>query len=854
MGRIFRFPIPWMAAAFAAGLLSARPFGTISLVAIFPVIALALAAARTGRRLAASFLVFAAFAMAGSIRGASEGLPDSNAVDSPAPSSVPGDAGPSASGAGRPGSSRSGREPVPGRLAGPCSNALESLGLPVPTRDAPARLELEAWIAGAPAIGFETTRAEVEVARARPARERPLDPPPPWIDASGLRLLLSMNEGLRPLPGDAVRTVATLDELEPGLPGMEDARRRLDRAGIACPARVAGGQLGVMSPGGGIQTAVEVARRRISARVEEVMGPGPTAALLAALSVGDRSLVSPEQAERFAASGLSHLLSVSGLHLGLTVLGLYRILVWLFGRVGTRFDPRQIAALVALPAAPAYALLTGAQPPVVRAAVGAGLFLTAQIVDRSSEGWTALGAAALAILAWDPAALHEASFQLSFAACAGLLALSRGIRELIPVSQPRPDAPRWRRWLEVPLTSLATTAAATLATLPLTAFHFQRASVAALPANMIAVPVGLGATALCAVATAIGLVSRTAMAPVLWLAAPFAAVVDGAAAWFATWPGSRIPMEAPGIGGALAMCGASLALASLRRAPRRGLAALAVCLGILLLPWVSADPTEGKLVVDFLAVGQGDSTLLRLPDGSHILVDTGGELRGERDVAQRVLLPQLAERGVRSLDALALSHLHPDHVGSAPALLAAMPVGELWASGRPLDGRLGTPIADALVARGIPRRVLLQSSPPIERAGVRFEILGPPDRDGVGYEPLFHENDVSLVLRIVHGDVAILLPGDIEAEGEEALVASRADLRAQLIKAPHHGSSTSSSAALLERVRPHHVVFCVGRRNQFGFPRRDVVERYEARGCSLHRTDRGPVRFISDGNELKLAQ
>lgn len=750
------------------------------------------------------------------------------------------------------GISRAAPQIRPGSDAGPCLAALRAAGLPGPDESDRARLEVEGPIDGAPALGFERHRAVVAVERARPARERPADPAPPWRETPGLRVQLSMQTETRPLPGDRIRAVVRLDDLEVGLPGGAAARARLDRAGIACLGSVEGERLAALDEDGGIRARVERTRRRLSAAVEAAAGAGPASAVLSSLTVGDRSRVSPDQAERFAASGLAHILSVSGLHLGLTVLGLYRILLLVLRRtaLASRRDPEVMAALVCLPTIPAYALLTGADPPVLRAAVAAGLYLVARIAGRAPEGWTALAAAALALLAWEPVNLLEPSFQLSFAACAGLLALTRGMRDLVPLGRPGPESPRWRRWLEAPLGALATTAAATLATLPLTAYHFQRVSLAAIPANLVAVPVGLATTALCAAAVGVGLVAEAAMAPILWVAKPLAALLDALAAHFAAWPGATIPLAPPTALEVAAMSLGALCLAGLRRAPRPSFAGLAACAIVLWAPWTRLP--DDRLIVEFLAVGQGDSTLLRLPDGTRMLVDTGGDLHGERDVARRVLLPQLAARGVSRVDVLALSHLHPDHVGSVPTLLDTLPVGELWTSGRDLEGRLGMPIAERIADLGIPRRILARGSSPIERTGVRIEVLGPPDRDGLQDEPLFGHNDGSLVLRVVHGDVAILLPGDIEEEGEAALVASGAALSATLIKAPHHGSSTSSTPAFLERVAPHHVVFCVGRRNQFGFPRRDVVERYEKIGCRLHRTDRGPVRFASDGKSLVL--
>lgn len=366
---------------------------------------------------------------------------------------------------------------------------------------------------------------------------------------------------------------------------------------------------------------------------------------------------------------------------------------------------------------------------------------------------------------------------------------------------------------------------------------------------MVAVPVGLVATALCALASAAGLLHPTLLDWPLRLALPCTWLLDRFAAWFASWPGARIPVPAtdPLLPWALALAPLGIWCCRIRR----GLG-LAVAGGAILFAlWLRLPaPPDGRLHIEFLPVGQGDATLLRLPDGSALLVDAGGNPTGERDVGRTRVLPQLRRRGIDRLAALVVSHLHPDHVGGMPAVIEELAVDELWTTGRPLQGPWGDLLAEAIRARGVSRRTL-SAGMVLERAGVRIEVLHPPNPAG---SPDLGENDASLVLRVVHGDVAILLPGDVEAAGEWALLDSGRPIAAQLLKAPHHGSKTSSSAELLDAVRPHHVVFCVGHRNRFGFPHEEVVERYEARRCEVHRTDLGEVRFVSDGRALEAVR
>lgn len=749
------------------------------------------------------------------------------------------------------GLARAGLEPRPGPADGPCAAALAATGLPTPTERAPALLRIEGAVEGEPRFLPRAGIVRLRVDRAGPARPRPDAPLPAAVPTPGLSLQLSLPAGLRPLPGDRLLAEAQLDEVP--LDGPDDGARRarMQREGIACTARVAEGRAVVIDPAGGFGAAIEARRRLLLREMRARIEPGPAAGLVAALSLGDREGIDEAQASRFSDSGLAHVLSVSGMHLALTVLGFYKLLAWLLRRtpLGAHVDPARVAAGLSLPLAPGYALLTGATPPVVRAAIAAGLYLFAVLGGRAPDAWSALSAAFLAILAASPAALFDPSVQLSFVACWGLLALVGPVRAFVPIPQPQPDAGRLRRWVELPITALVTTAAATIATLPFTALHFERVSVASLPANVAAGPVGAVATVLCAIAAVAGLIHPVLLGWPLRLAMPFCGWLDDIAAWFATWPGARIPLP-PGNGAV--WCLAAVPIALWLRGQYRRIGTAALVLAVAVFVWIRwPAPPDGRLHVEFLPVGQGDCTLLRLPDGSAVLIDAGGDPSGQRDVGATRVLPQLQRRGITRLDAIAVSHLHPDHVGGIPAVLRALEVGEMWTTGRPLRGPWGGPLAQAIEAAGVPRRILGVGDR-FDRGGVTIEVLGPPDVDGARDDPFLGDNDASLVLRVVHGDVAVLLPGDVEEPGEWALVDGGAPLEARLLKAPHHGSRTSSTEGFLERVRPGHVVFCVGHRNRFGFPHDDVQARYRARGCQLHRTDRGPVHFVSDGRNLEF--
>ncbi|MFO7156832.1 MAG: DNA internalization-related competence protein ComEC/Rec2 [Pseudomonadota bacterium] len=735
----------------------------------------------------------------------------------------------------------------PGVAAGTCARTLQAGRLPAPG-EAPARLEIEGVVLGTPIRGERRTRATIRLERARPAPEDEGFATAAWTEISA-RFELSLSAEFLPLPGDRLRARVRVDDPPPATPVARRAFEERRRRGIACLARVEGNRVAVLDEARGLFARVEVRRRKLGDRAREILRSPEARALVPALMVGEQAFVASELREAFTDSGLAHILSVSGLHLTVCVLGAFRLLRSLFALLG-RVDADRWAAILVLPLAPLYAAFTGAQPPVMRAAVGAALFLFARGLVREADGWTSLAVAFLGLVALDPPVLHSPSFQLSFAACAGMLGLSPTLRALLP----RPRAGSLLARLLEPLASaLVATTAATLATLPFVALYFQRVSLSSLLANVVVVPVGLGATVLCALAGAAGLVLPSAFDALVRIAGWSAELLAVLARFFASLPGSRIPLPPLGPAELLAFGALLASLALLRRSRPAAAVLAAIGLAIVATVQLLPPPERGRLVVEFLPVGQGDAVLLRLPRGETVLVDTGGDLRGEEEVAQTRILPLLAERGVRRLRALVLSHLHPDHAGSAPEVLRRLRVDEVWFTGRPLQGPVGARLAEALRERGVPLRRFAAGSPPLALGGVVFEFLGPPDPENAMDEPLFGDNDASLVLRIRHGEVAVLLPGDVEAEGERALLESGAELSARLLKSPHHGSRTSSTEAFLELVRPEHVVFCVGWRNPFGFPHPEVVERYRRLGATIHRTDTGPVAFVSDGRTLSFA-
>jgi competence protein ComEC len=376
--------------------------------------------------------------------------------------------------------------------------------------------------------------------------------------------------------------------------------------------------------------------------------------------------------------------------------------------------------------------------------------------------------------------------------------------------------------------------AASVATAPVLAFHFRQLPILGLLANLAGVPIGSALTAVATLAAVAAQLSPGAAGPLLAAAGPLAAALlalsDAAAA--PRW--GVLGLASPGLAGAAGFALVAVVAGRVRGARRAlAIAAAAAC---LLLPGplrAAAARARGGLEVWFVSVGHGDAALLRLPDGSAVLVDAGGAPDGGADPGARDVVPLLRDLGVRRLAAVFASHPHPDHVLGFAAVRDAFPIELAFSNGDAGDGEAREVLASL-------RPTPLLPGDGWERAGVRFDVLG-GDRERLA------ANDASLVLRVSYGATAFLFPGDLEGAGEAAAVA-RGGLAADVVKVPHHGSGRSSTPAFTAAVRPRLAAVSVGLRNRYGFPHEDAVARWRSVGALVLRTDEGAIRVVSDGH------
>ena len=629
-------------------------------------------------------------------------------------------------------------------------------------------------------------------------------------------------------------------------PGERDGAEEATREGLWAHGTVSAEAIVHLSAPSAVAAALARKREQLTLAISRAAPTPDAAAVLMALAAGREDQVSQPLRRDFAASGLAHVLSVSGLHVAALALVLLWALRRLLLRLGQRMrtlDTRALAAPLALPLAWGYVAFTGWQVPAVRSALMASLFFLGLAIWRRSDALNALAWAALALVAIDPAAVADLSFQLSCAAVLGLIVLSAPIRALVPLAPPSPALEGWRgrlaRALEACLTTSCASLAATLATAPIIAHSFHRLSLAGLIANAACLPLCGALSVASAFGAGLFALSPPLAAPLLFAGGWLAQLLVAAVHFFAALPLASLPLPSLGVAGALVLWG-GLVLFALGRG-RLKLAGVLAPLAIAFAWAAPALAASPGLSVTFLSVGHGDAILLA--SGGHFALVDGGGVPDGPDVGRLEVLPALREAGVRRLDLAVLSHPHPDHALGLASVLQEIPTGALWVPAGAGKGPLIRAVESA--AKGAKVVEVERGQPAFTLGEARIEVLGPP-KDRTLLEGV---NDRSVVLRVTHGAVSFLLTGDLEAAGEEALDVGPVTV----LKAPHHGSGTSSTPELIARTRPRFVVFSVARHSRFHFPNPAVVERYRAAGARCWMTARdGAISFFSDGLRVRV--
>ena len=547
--------------------------------------------------------------------------------------------------------------------------------------------------------------------------------------------------------------------------------------------------------------AVDMLREAIRDRFRAALPEAPYAGILIALAIGDQHAIDPELWLTFARTGITHLMSISGLHVTMLAGLAYVLVNWLWrrsARLPLRYPAQHAAAVGGFLAAFLYCLLAGFAVPAQRTLYMLGVVALARLATREIAGSQVLLLALFVVLLRDPWAVLAAGFWLSFGAVALLFHIGGG--RLGPAHW----LLEWGRaqW------------AVTLGMLPALLALFQQFSLVSPLANALAIPLVSFVIAPLAL-----LGSLPLLAPLLSLAHLVTAWLMAFIDWLAALPLAMWQQAAPPAWSVVLALAGGIWLLLPRGFPARWLGLLAFLPLLTVLP---PRPAAGTAAITVLDVGQGLAIHVQTA-GHDLLFDAGPAFSADADSGNRIIAPYLRAMGVRRLDALLISHADKDHEGGAASVLAALPVAVLKSS---------LPFEHALSAQPVPHE-LCRDGDAWNWDGVAFEMLHP------GAEPLSRKtNDLSCVLRVTAGGRSMLLTSDIEAVSERALLARHpATLAAAVMTAPHHGSRTSSTAEFMAAVAARDVIFPVGYRNRFGHPREDVLARYAESGARLHRTD-----------------
>ena len=538
------------------------------------------------------------------------------------------------------------------------------------------------------------------------------------------------------------------------------------------------------------------------------------AALMEAMTLGIRDNLR-DLRDVFAAAGLAHVLALSGLHIGVLIAALGLLLKPL----GVLRYPLMIAFVTA------FAALVGPTPSVLRATTMAvAVLLSLWLGAGRLEPWPALSLAALLALLWNPSGLFDLSFQLSYLAVIGILVFAGPTLRLLHAS-----ALPWWHPKALLVGSLLVSLGAQAPLLPLLAHTFGTVPVFGPVVNIVALPLATVLVPLGFLAGLLGTVSLSLAAFLNHLTAPLAAALIWAANTSATWPSLQWGEIAP-VGFAYYGLGAfALALVSLGKLRLwRGLLVVAAALTASTL----TPAPHGDAEIVFLDVGQGDSTLIRLPHRTEILVDGGGTPFSDFDVGENTVVPTLRALGVDELELIIASHADTDHIEGLASVLRDMPVGELIIGYPSSDSEAFGALIDVAEARGVPVTEVRRGEV-LHVGDARLDILNPP------MQPFEASNDnsVAFVLNAL-GSKALFL-GDLPSEIEDTLAVPDVDI----MMVAHHGSRFSTSDTLLTAAKPEQAVLSYGR-NNYGHPNPDVLTRLTAHGAAVFAThEAGAVRL-----------
>ena len=631
-------------------------------------------------------------------------------------------------------------------------------------------------------------------------------------------------------------------------PGGMDYRKYLAASGISATMYVSENKIKIIGENKGniLLRAGSMIRNKIHRVINESL-PEEQASLLNAMLTGCDENVEDDIKESFSDSGLIHIMAVSGMNICYIILPFTLLLKKL--NVKKKIANPIIMLILLL-----YTMITGPQPSVLRAVIMAATALIAQMIWREADTLTNISLAFMLLLLWRPHMLFNIGFELSFGATYSIVLFNKNIKTFLESKRIPPYISG----------ILSTTISAQAGILPLTVAYFNQISVISVLANLLVSPV-----------IGIIIIAGMAMAALGQIAIVFARLIGHinlilisyllfVSRSTASLPFAVFKASTPSI--LFIFLYYLLIFFLLWVKPKykvkinRSFCAAAAAVFVLLAIAVSIIP--GELEVVFLDVGEGDSAFVRTPAGKTILIDGGGKKDDSPDesgsIGNSVVIPFLLEYGVKKLDIIVATHGHNDHISGLIPVLNELEADTLIIPDCGTDGIYGasgeTGEFDMLLEICSRKKINVVRTKENDRIklgkDVLIEVLNPPVDAGNQELSL---NNTSVVLKLIYKDAEILFTGDIEKEMEQRLAeVFPSGIKADVIKAAHHGSDTSSTGVFLEQVKPKVAVISAGG-GSYGHPSKSVLERMDDMGIQVMRTDlSGAVLLSSDGRFIKI--
>jgi competence protein ComEC len=586
----------------------------------------------------------------------------------------------------------------------------------------------------------------------------------------------------------------------------------------------------------------------------------PISSIFKALVLGEQGDIPEEIKEYFILTGTAHLLAISGDQFGIVALLSFSLLIWTLKRsqfLLLSISVRKCAAGLTVPCIVLYAFIAGGGISVIRAAIMVITFLFSILLDRERNLLHTLTLAAFLILIFSPPSLFDVSFQLSFLAVLSILYLvprilqefkQEGISLLLKTS--------WKKNIfKYIMLSLLVTGVAILGTAPFVALHFNRFSPIGFFTNLFIIPwVGFLIVPLSLTASIFSFFFTPLAAFLININGFITLILLRTLAFFASLPYASFFVSTPTVFEIILFYLLLFLIVHLKKRKMAQYLFWTVCvvLALDLAFWNSKDLFQKDLRLTFIDVGQGDSILVEFPKGKRMLIDGGGLYEDRFDIGKNVLAPLLWKKKIQRIDTLVLTHPDLDHLKGLIFVASQFSIGQFWDNGFQTESEPYLQLKKTLEEKKIKTRSLNEETPPQIISGVEISILNPPGLNAIQGK-VRDLNNSSLVMKLQFKNASVLLTGDIGKEAEERMVRKGYPLGADILKIPHHGSSSSSSPLFLEKVRPSYAILSVGERNIGRLPHPEVLKRYQQWGVSISRTDRqGAITVVTDGKHIEI--